>query len=311
MLSQDTGLWQRRPGASIEMRLESCSADVLGTRDLSSWIMAKNLIDRLKSQEPPQSASLCARLKSIESRFSGSGGLYEAFSQLKSVSFGTWDTGRWNLYHQDAFDEYVDFITHVPDDSDSARIFIDVKSLESDIGRKRKACPQIAMNAVLHSIFFGVRSLNTCHDALALIEPDFMSRREDGFMVVHNARINHRHYRSARLYTTTSELQASFDHAMEGYGYDLLMGSLYFGYNSQMKPEFRLTTPPIHHRAQFDLEICLLPEIEGDEGQLKLARDIRNALERFQKTPEGKIGARMKIFVGDDIPACPCCGGRK
>ena len=313
MLSQDTGPWKRRPGFCIEMPLESCSADALGTRDLSSWIMAKTLIDRLKSQEPEDSASWRHRLKRLESQYSGAGTLHEAFSQLKFVSFGTWDTGRWKLYNQEVFDEYMDNLRDASDDSDSAHRSSnhDVKSLEADINRKRKACPQIAMNAVLRSIFFGTRSLTTCHDADALIEPDFMSRRDDGFMVVHNARISPRHYRKTRIYITTIELQACLIDATEGFVRDLLMGSLYFRYNTQMRPEFRLTSPPLHHVIQFDLEICLLPENEGNQGQLNLGKDVRDALEKYQKASKGKDGERMKILVGDDIPPCPCCGGRR
>jgi hypothetical protein len=288
MLTRDTSRWETPLGA--------CNADILGTQDLKSWFTARNIVCDLKSKKP----------------HSGFERLHEAFSQLKSMSFGTWDTGRWNHYQHEVFE----FLSSVDDassegNSEHGLRIHDVKSTEAEINRDRKACPQVAINAVLHSIFFGTRSLITCHDALALIVPSFMDGNEDGFMVVHKSPISHRHYQKTRIYTTTTELRTCLSDAMKGYGGDLLVGCLYFSYNSQMKPEFCLTTPPLHHVLRFDLEICLMPETEGDEGQLKLARDVRNALETFKKASKEQDRPRMKILVGDDIPACPCCGGRR
>jgi hypothetical protein len=64
------------------------------------------------------------------------------------------------------------------------------------------------------------------------------------------------------------------------------------------------------------LEICIAPETPGDEGQLQLALDIQEALRRYEEASQAKDGMNgyqgtLKIIVGDDIPACACCGGRR
>ena len=64
------------------------------------------------------------------------------------------------------------------------------------------------------------------------------------------------------------------------------------------------------------LEICIIPEIDGDEEHVRLAQEIGEAIERFQESAEGLkrmkgLSYTFKCFVGDDIPACPCCGSRR
>jgi hypothetical protein len=365
MLSRDTSGW--------EMPLEACNADVLGTRDLKSWIMAKDLIRQLKD---------------MKSQHRGYYRLCEAFSQLKSVSFGTWDTGRWGYYQQEVFERSMDDVT---DDSDSAH------KGKMDIKQERKACPQIALLGAIRNLFSGVRSLVTCHTTRALIEPGFNYGRDSDLVVIHHARIDYGHHRKTRIYTTTSALQTSLDDAKRGWGGDLLIGFLYLSFNSELKPVFRLPDTPLGGLSRLELEICLMPENDGDQRQLQLARDVRDALDRFAEaskkkdepiedlgkardvrptskrnqfgsikkdrpkenlgkardvgealeifergfkkqdgpnenlgnardvrdTPEvfaegskkkdqpNKYLGKIKIIVGDDIPACPCCGARK
>jgi hypothetical protein len=65
-----------------------------------------------------------------------------------------------------------------------------------------------------------------------------------------------------------------------------------------------------------NLELCLVPSVEGHEMELLLARDVRDAWEKFERSLQSKGGregftGRLKIYVGDESPACPCCGGRK
>jgi hypothetical protein len=277
MLTRDTDEW-RTP-------VEACTADVLGTRDLSSWIMAKDLIRQLKN---------------LRSEHRGYYRLREAFSQLNSVSFGTWDTGRWNRYQLESFGQSRDDVTG---DSDLApgQTIDDVEPLQLDIIRKRKACPQLDINGVLHDILAGTRALVACHDALALIVPDHMIGKEEGLLIIHNAPIEHTHLRRTRIYTTTSALQASLSDAMEGHGRDLFIGFLYLSYNSQMKPVFRLPDTPLGGLSRLELEICLMPENEGDERQLQLARDVRDALERFAEISKKKNGPQKDLAKARDV----------
>jgi hypothetical protein len=65
-----------------------------------------------------------------------------------------------------------------------------------------------------------------------------------------------------------------------------------------------------------NLELCLVPSGEGNEMELQLARDVRDAWEKFERALQNKGGregytGRLKIYVGDESPACPCCGGRR
>ena len=58
-----------------------------------------------------------------------------------------------------------------------------------------------------------------------------------------------------------------------------------------------------------------MPYNAGDARELQLAVDIKKALDEFHKAAEKVDGTDghwgvLKILVGDDIPACPCCGGR-
>lgn len=140
-----------------------------------------------------------------------------------------------------------------------------------------------------------------------------------------------------RIYVSTSALQ-------EAHSESTNLGSLCLAFDNRRKPVFRL--PSDESQSQFneasnadiwailkgayptypdaqqahlmrkDLEICLVPEVDGDERQLKMAREVRDALELYERTSQQKYGTKgylgkLKIVVGDDIPACACCGARR
>lgn len=132
------------------------------------------------------------------------------------------------------------------------------------------------------------------------------------------------------VYTTTKALGNRGKHR------DIELHSLSLCYDSRMKPFFQAPAPIYpsynsglevdslssvasgsdgrdHYLQKVNLEICLSPEVEGDSGQLELARDIKEALEKYEKASQEADGNRghmgkLKIIVGDDIPPCPCCG---
>jgi len=57
-------------------------------------------------------------------------------------------------------------------------------------------------------------------------------------------------------------------------------------------------------------------ETEGDSEELQIARDVRDALATYEEASQKRDGTqgylgRLKIFVGDDVPACPCCGKKR
>jgi hypothetical protein len=107
-------------------------------------------------------------------------------------------------------------------------------------------------------------------------------------VVIHHARIDYAHHRKTRIYTTTSALQTSLDDAKRGWGGDLLIGFLYLSFNSELKPVFRLPDTPLGGLSRLELEICLMPENDGDQRQLQLARDVRDALDRFAEASKKK-----------------------
>jgi hypothetical protein len=107
--------------------------------------------------------------------------------------------------------------------------------------------------------------------------------------------------------------------------YRLKIGGLHLRYDSQRKPKFYV--PPVDDDTSLDgigldkpetpdLELCIVPEIAGNEQQLQLAREIKEALETFRQKDETKEYAegflgKFKIFAGDEVPPCPCCGRRR
>ena len=136
-----------------------------------------------------------------------------------------------------------------------------------------------------------------------------------------------------RIYTTTKYLDK-----LGGHRYlELLVLSLCF--DRQNKPFFRSRSPMRSSDSatdarpswassygsvkresalqKVDLEICLVPHKGGDTGHhLQLAMDIKEALDNFHKAAKEVDGTDghwgvLKILVGDDIPACPCCGLRR
>jgi hypothetical protein len=303
MTSQEAS--HRDPFFRRQSALEACTADALGTADLHSWIMVKDLIGQLEGIEPQRRHFFM---------------LGEAFSQLKFVSFGMWDTGRWNTYEEDASRRDWSF-THTTWGRRSHDAVVkgmpnrDWKACPRYTipNRDWKACPQYTIRDILESVFSGLRSVATCHDHLATIQLSYLSKAED-LMVIHNARLSHVHTgRRTRLYSTTSALQANFLRDT------IAVGALVLGYDSRRKPVFSQSTRNLRRcptRMRMELEICLVPEEEGNEGQLQLARDVRDALDAFERASKELDGSeeyigRLKILVGDDIPACPCCGRKR
>jgi hypothetical protein len=309
--------FSRTPGGSVYMvtrgkprdteQLEDHHADMLGSADLAGWRLARDLTSPGDNPTSRHTYPFAYR---------------KALGRLKAVCFGTWDDGRWNTYYKQALGR------HWTEDADETA---------SEHGfSERTACPRFAFNNVLSKLFTQSRSFDSCYNARAIVGLDcsFMSSR----VVIHNAQFDTDFLIGrTRIYASTSALQADFD--------DLSVGDLRLHYDSQMKPVFRMS-----HRHSYsepdsgtdsaelsteitgidpmktdattaflmrkDIEICLVPEIEGDEGQLQLARDVRDALEVYENASQEKYGTngylgKLKIFVDDDIPACPCCGGKR
>lgn len=306
--------------------LEARRGDILGEMDLSSWIMARGL--------------------------NRSYWLRGAFKNLKSISFGARDSGRWSTYHEhDRFTWrhklYMKLNDSESEGDDSGLSILSGEEMETRWKRtaERPACPDKAINDIIRTIFTGTGSLDICYHPHAFIELDLKSSKKRTLMVVHNIEMHsipHRLNGLTRVYATTSTLQKHLHDDKWAYP----VAGLILGFDSQAKPVFRLPPPPStsdlaiedehalsrlralrlrqrpslaehkDHWRQTHVEICLLPAHERDDSHLQLARDVRDALETFQKASRDNKGiqkylGKLKIIVGDDIPACPCCGGKK
>ena len=327
------------------VELLNCKADGLGTMDLLSWIMASQLV------------------RSINLR--------GVFRRLESVSFGTWDTGRWEAYRQD---EDLQMSLDGSDDSDSDSDGNDDSQLKVASRAHSKwvkyrlgkhACPDLAINRILTKIFTGPQNANTCWNARALIQLDFRPGKKETLMVVHNAELDDidevpYHANKTRIYVSADGL---LDPNLD----IMIFGSLCLAYDYDIKPVFRLETysdsdsdstsdsnsdsdsdsgsgsdssGPVVSTTQsgqqlqadqrrqatphdphselrgMNLELCLVPSNRGGVMELQLARDVRDAWEKFERALQNKGGregytGRLKIYIGDECPACPCCGGRK
>jgi hypothetical protein len=322
------------------VELLNCQADGLGTMDLLSWIMASQLV------------------RSISLR--------DVFRQLQSVSFGTWDTGRWESYRDE---EDRQFSLDGSDDSNSDSDGDDNNQLKVAYHTQSKwvkyrlgkhACPDLAINRILKKVFIGPQNADTCWNARALVQLDFRPGKKETLMVVHHAHLSE--IEEVPNQASKTRLYVSANGLIEPTMDILIFGSLCLAYDSSMNPVFSLETysdsdshsasssdsdsdsgsdsadpvistiqsgqqpqadqrrgatphDPLSELRGMNLELCLVPSVEGNEAELKLAMDVRDAWERFEKALKKKDGregylGRLKIYVGDESPACPCCGGR-
>ena len=162
-------------------------------------------------------------------------------------------------------------------------------------------------------------------------------------MIIHNADIEYEYHRNTRIYASTWELEKLIRSDLRVLRY-LTLGFVLLG-EVDGKPVFLKTSGPLGRFKQLELEICLVPATEGDEAGLQLARDVRDEWKRFSETLKKKDGVyeglvkksravggasnsrhkkyakqevelkkyigNIKFLVGDEIPACRCCGLRR
>jgi hypothetical protein len=330
---------QGRSRSTVE--LLNCKADGLGTTDILSWIMASQLV------------------RSINLR--------GVFRRLESVSFGTWDTGRWESYRKDE-DRQIGLDGSDDSDSDSdgddnnhLKVPSPTHSQWVKYRLGRHACPDLAINRILGKIFTGPQNADTCWNARSMIQLDFRPGKKETLMVVHHSQLNEieevpYHANKTRIYVSADGLREPTMDVM-------IFGSLCLAYDYDLKPVFRLETysdsdsdstsdsnsdsdsgsdssdpvvstirsgqqlqtgqrrqaaprDPHSELKGMHLELCLVPSVAGNEMELLLARDVRDAWEKFERALQNRGGregytGRLKIYVGDESPACPCCGGRR
>lgn len=198
----------------------------------------------------------------------------------------------------------------------------------------KDVCPSFAIKTAMRDLFVDSKSLIICSTARSAIKLE----QKTGLTIIHQNRLESMHsypLGPTRIYTTTKALYLLAAHRY----INLLVILLCI--DNEGKPYFRTRTrTPIIPSNNSDsesglswasnfgsgrresalqmvnLEICLVPHKEGDDEQLQLAVDVRDALDKFHKAAQKANGTDehsgvLRIFVGDDIPPCPCCGRRR
>lgn len=199
--------------------------------------------------------------------------------------------------------------------------------------RGKDVCPSFAIKNTIRDLFEDSKSLVMCSDDRSAIKLE----RKVGLTIIHQQRLESMHsypLGPTRIYTTTKSMEKLGVHRY----FDLkeIVLSLCFdrhknpfflsrtrSRNSDVAPGSTLSWASIHGSGKREsalqkvyLEICLMPHNAGDARELQLAVDIKKALDQFHNAFEKVDGTDghwggLKILVGDDIPACPCCGRRR
>lgn len=285
---------------SINAPLETCRADRLGTTDLEGWILAANIIDLVKPFNWQQAIN---------------------FRSLQCLSLFAWDDGRWEKYGRDSYDEEMNQRSFNRSIGRNMHVDAIAKTVGvQDIGSSspgERVAPTVSIARILEPVLVRARSTFACGHVSTINDLRYIKGRKVEHQT-HFPQQCHFGDRPSRLYSTTK----AFDPSVTTYGFDI--GGLNFCYDGHRKPVFSIPSGPVDigrarnigtwEPATPDLELCIVPEIAGDERQLQLARDIKEALEAFrQKDETTKEYAeiyltKFKILVGDEVPPCPCCG---
>jgi len=261
------------PRVFNENDLRICNADRLGLADLEGWLLATRIL-----RATPSARTM--------------------FNRLETLSFGTWDDGRWQYYggrqspssHQDNNVDPLEYLERM---------------LADFIRRVRTAS-----------------SIQVCSNTQSQIDLR-LDRGPCTRTITSGLRVTHGS-RSDTLYTTDigptriyvrptprRTLDSNFhDAALARWLYQNMyyIGSL----------NDREATPDTI------LELCLTTSLDEEiystsscENELELARRTKEALELYcqdlvdrEEWAKRALG-KIRIYVGDEIPACPCCGGKE
>lgn len=289
--------------------LEECRADRLGKMDLDGYVLADDIMRRMEPRHP-------------------------SFDRLKTLALGAWDDGRWHIYAinqtKAALDDtdpsaYQTAISEVGTDEGSALAFFfethEFIRLDTTVGRMdRSACPISRVEDILYRAFYSDRSVTACTRSNTVLETERMPNFD--LMIRHGYQLpDSFHDSPGRYYVTSQSFQA-------GDGVDdaascVRFAGLHLRRDNLAKPVFTIDTTLAsftsleeHFWSMRDVELCIAPMIPGDEGQLRLSEAIKDAAQSFRQRDKttrehaDRYWKNFRILVGDEIPACPCCGSR-
>lgn len=258
-----------------EERLKTCNADRLGMADLEGWLLATQTFRAMPSAR-------------------------RMFNKLEAVSFGSWDDGRWRHYQKTA-------ARYAPENRDDDVI------------------PSRYLERMLAEFVLRVqtaKSLHVCSNTQSSIDL-LLDRRPGrnttacGLQVFH-ARSYSFHaipWGPTRVYVSPIPQRSLDSDSIQ----DADLARSLHQYMEEIDAQDDMEVRP-----DTILELCIATSLDQEiystsscENELELARRTKEALELYcQDLAEREEWAKraldkIKIYVGDEIPACPCCGGKE
>lgn len=268
-------------------------ADRLGTADIDGLTLADDLLELYRTANDSTSER------------------QSTFKNLEALSFGSWDDGRWRVY-----------ANRKREDPDQGLPMAEI-------------CPSryatdVFVEFMIHT-FKMPTTLAICQHAQAghddpLSRLRAMSKNAEGLRVIH-----HQAGRSMRLIFFMTPHIRSYVRITTTTGY---------ARGSRIQDDLRSLFPDLDDRPEprgpqtrrhriasrdddlydgtaFHFEMCLVPEDAMDETLKQKLRDMKATLEEMIEerttTKKGvkKAYGKISILIGDDIPACPCCGSKE
>jgi hypothetical protein len=285
--------------------------DRLGKSDLESWKLANVLSKSITagSDTRPLPAIL--------------------FKNLKALSFGIWDDGRWLVY-KDREEVYRRF------DLKDIRVFENgwlvrkrrdqswgqYKAGRDDQGRQLKdVFPVNHLRLVLARILsVGPIPQAICHHIGAGVNDPYdevfqLRIKPPTLRIVHAK--NGVQLKlpfldgPTRVYIPIDTSNGSFFESNVAWSMKNLRYEFRHCLQStapQVRDSSKRATKRAERLERSILELCLVPVKSGDKEQLQKAQLIKAALEGDHGNKAKTFIEKVRFLIGDEVPACPCCG---
>ena len=259
------------PRVFDENQLRTCNADRLGLADLEGWLLATRIL-----RATPSARTM--------------------FNRLEGLSFGIYDDGRWQYYwgrlsHQD-------------------------NNVDPSVYLKRMLADFILRLQTADSI--QVCSHTQSRIDLRLDRGLGTNTITSGLQVTHGSRSDFLFFTDVspcRIYARPTPQRTLDLNLIHGAVLVRWLHQYMYNIGSLNDREVRPDTI---------LELCITTSLDQEiystsscENELELARRTKEALELYcQDLAEREEWAKralgkITIYAGDEIPACPCCGGKE
>lgn len=263
---------------------EQWDVDILAAADLDGWGHTKYIL----SHAPVDSE----------------GKISISFARLQSLSFNTWDDGRWDIYikkerraHAERYRRQYKYKC--------------TREEMYDGDAWNDVCPSKFVTKLFEKIFLPVlasQEVSVCHG----------SGRVPGGMTCDKAVGRHVYHGSIPTSSTARGPTRVYLSAVSAAGIDTehLGESFVLFMKNAFEQAVRQTkvsedTDAISEAIPI-IEICISTQMEGQEGELQEAQ-AKEAVERFLKAdaevPKACLG-RFTVLIGDEVPPCPACGAK-